>query len=209
MCAQSEKLLLVCEATRGDRNALILLLTQSRARLCERIARKIPAHMQSSIAADDVVQEAHVEVFRRIQRFKPESVESFDRWLVTIALRRLHSNIRKIRAVKRGGDRWAVPTNRRIDDSSVALFEFLAASNKTPSRVVARGDALQAMQVAMKQLPDDYHRALWLVHIEGRSVRDAARQMDRSERAVHGLCRRGLKQLKDFLGSRSDHLTSG
>lgn len=209
VCTPKEKLQRVREAARGNKHALILLLTQSRVRLCARITRRIPAHMQSAIAADDIVQEAHVEVFRRIRGFEPASEESFDRWMTTIALRRLRSNIRNIRAVKRGGDRWAVPTNRSIDDSSMALFDCLAASSKTPSRIVSRQDAVQAMQGAMKLLPDDYRQALWLVHIEGRSVKEAGQQMGRSERAIHGLCRRGLEQLQSNLGNRSDFLTSG
>lgn len=155
------------------------------------------------------MQEAHIEAFRRIRGFEPQSEDSFDRWLIIIALRRLRSGIRKIRAVKRGGDRRAVKTNRRIDDSTVALFECLAASSKTPSRVTARQDAVQAMQGARQRLPEDHRQALWLVDIEERSAQDAAQQIGRSERAVQGLCWRALEQLQCILGSRSRFLASG
>ena len=39
-------------------------------------------------------------------------------------------------------------------------------------------------------------------------VKNAAAEMGKSERAVHGLCRRGMSLLRDRLGSATRFLTS-
>ena len=56
----------------------------------------------------------------------------------------------------------------------------------------------------MKSLPAHYEQALRLVHIEGRSVREVAEAMDRTERAIHGLCRRGLQMMREQLESTTN-----
>ena len=53
-----------------------------------------------------------------------------------------------------------------------------------------------------------YRKALRLVHIEGRSVAYAAQQMGRTERAIHGLCRRGLKLMQQCMAGASNYFSS-
>lgn len=90
----------------------------------------------------------------------------------------------------------------------MALFHNLAGPTKTPSRLVARSEAIVAVNHALANLPKHYHEAIQLVHIEGRSARDAGERMGRTERAIHGLCRRGLKLLEKELQSASRFLSS-
>ena len=80
---------LVERASAGDEVALTLLLTRSRAGLCRYVAGKTAEHLQARIPADDIVQEAHAEVFRRIVTFENRGPGSFDRWVATIAIRYL------------------------------------------------------------------------------------------------------------------------
>ena len=88
-----------------------------------------------------------------------------------------------------------------------ALLDTLAGPTQTPSRNVARGEAIDAVEDALDQLPDHYRQAVWLVHIAGRPVREAALAMGRTDRAIHGLCRQGLKAMRDYLGSESRFLS--
>lgn len=199
---------LVSDAIRGDVGALSALLTDSRDRLVAFIRQKIPAEAGRGLSADDVVQEAHGEVFRRITGFEPRGSGSFDRWVRAIALRRLQSQLRRHGAAKRGGGlrRWSEVGH--FEDSAIALFEQLAGPQKSPSRCVARGEAARAVHDAIKALPDDYQRAVWLVHIEGRGAAGAAVEMGRTQRAVHGLCRRGLERLRRALGDPNRFFSS-
>lgn len=90
-----------------------------------------------------------------------------------------------------------------MDDSTIALLDMLAGPGRTPSRSVARIEAIDAVQSALSAIPDNYRQAIGLVHLEGRPIREVAEIIGCTERAVQGLCRRGLKQMEAHLRSAS------
>ena len=148
--ADEAHLAMVHRAVRGDATALKLLLTKSRTQLRDRMAGRMPRDLRSVLDVDDIVQETHVEIFRRIGSFKPQNNGSFDRWVTTIALSRLRNAIKKYRAAKRGGrHRAASLVSRNMEDSALALLDNLADPGQTPSRCVARTEAVEAVQNAL------------------------------------------------------------
>jgi RNA polymerase sigma factor (sigma-70 family) len=90
----------------------------------------------------------------------------------------------------------------------VALLDLLAAPGRTPSQSVARHEAIDAVQSALADLPEDYRQAVRLVHLEGCSIAAAARNMQRTERAVENLCYKARLRMREFLGSRSRFLSA-
>jgi len=200
---------LIPRAVTGDEVALKVLLTRTRLSLCEYVAGRIPKRLQSVVDPDDVVQAVHVRVFQRVADLRSDRPEAFHRWVKTIALRQLRNTIKHYRAIKRGGQHTVIgQPAKKLEDSTVALFETLVASGRTPSRSVARHEAIHAVQDALSRLPNHHAQAVRLVHLEGLSVREAAERMNRTERAIHGLCRRGLKELQRRLGHASRFLSS-
>lgn len=200
---------LVSRAVAGDPVALKTLLTVVHAPLCRYISLRIPLDLGRVIDAEDIVQEAHIEVFRRIHQFEVRGPGSFFRWVAVIALNRLRNALSRHRTAKRGGGRAGLDRARRsIEDSSVVFLDTLAGKGHTPSRSVARGEAVQAVETAMADLPEPYREALRLVHIEGRSVAYAAEQMGRTERSIQGLCRRGLKLMQQCMAGASNYFSS-
>src|ERR1043166_4929975 len=112
---------LLRQAVAGDAPALKLLLTNYHDRIRVPVASKVPATLRGSIDADDILQEAYVEVFRRIGTFEQRGPDSFARWIMTIALSKLRNAIRRRRAAKRGGERnTAAAVARANEDSMVA-----------------------------------------------------------------------------------------
>ncbi len=209
MCNNERECALIERAVDGDTVALQLLLANSRDSVCQYIAGKVPTALAQHVDADDIVQEAHIEVFRRIDGFVPGGPDSFRRWVSVIALSRLRNAIRYHGAVKRGGGENVVQaTARSRSDSTIALLDLLAGPGRTPSRSVARAEAVHAVETALAQLPEQYEQAVRLVHLEGCPVKDAARHLGKTERAVHGLCRRGLDQLRNQLESATNYLSS-
>ena len=197
------------QAVAGDEGALTLLLAELDERLCARVQRKIPSALRSRFGAEDIVQETHREVFRHIRTFEPRGPDAFERWVSTIAVRKLRDVIKGQRRAKRGGGRTAAsPAGPNVDDSMIGLLDVLAGPGRTPSRCVARVEALRAVQSALDLLPEHYRQAILLVRIEGRPVAEVAAEMGRTERAVHGLTRRGLELLRDRLGDSSAYLSS-
>lgn len=192
-------------AAEGDAVALTLYLKETRAALRERLALRIPREARPAIDADDLVQETHVAVFRGIAGFRPRGPGALDRWIATIAVHKLRDARKHQRAARRGGGR------ARIDlhgvgptESTVMLLEGLAHDTHTPSRSVARREAETRIQEALARLPHDQREALTLVYLRGMTAAAAAERMKRTERGIHGLCRRGLKALRDAIVATCD-----
>ena len=200
---------LIQQAIAGESSALKLLLLDAHAGLSSYVARRVPADLRSTLDAEDVMQEAYAQVFRHVREFEPRGPASFQRWVLTIAVRKLRNAISRERAAKRGGGaRVAAAVLGRHEDSCVALLDLLVAPGRTPSRCIARQEAVRAVETALAGLPEHYRQAVGLIHLQGWSVARAAAEMGRTQRAVHGLCRRGLKLLRARLGSVSEYLSS-
>lgn len=206
----SEDQSLVERAKAGDSVALKVLLTSTYARLQGLISQKVPPELCSMIDADDVIQDTHVEVFRRIGSFVPGKGDSFFRWAATIATNRVRSLLRHHRTAKRGGPGGgARPEGWSMEDSSVALLNLVATTSKTPSRSAVRREAAAVVQAALEELPSRHRDFIRSVYLEGSSVRGTAEQLGCTERAVHGLCRRGLKLLAVHLQDPLRAMDSG
>lgn len=204
-----DELAMVEAAVRGDAAALKVLLLNGHAQLCASIGRRIPGDLRGFIDPEDVTQETYTRVFQHIRQFRAIGPDAFSRWTATIALRRLRNLIQWQRAARRGGGRAAGTGAVNTEDSMLSLLDLVTASGPSPSQVVARRDAVDAMQSALAGIPDHYQRAVRLVYIDGRPVAEAAAEMGKTERAVHGLCRRALQLLHERMGSVSQFLSAG
>jgi RNA polymerase sigma-70 factor (ECF subfamily) len=89
----------------------------------------------------------------------------------------------------------------------VELVDLLSAREHSPSRSIARREAVRAVQVALAGLPEDYQRALRLRYFEGKSLEETARIMMRTTGAVRGLLDRAKEKLLAALGRASLYLS--
>lgn len=206
MNADAFKLSLIQKAIAGNLAALTALLAQADPWLRRRLERRLPTNLRAAVSVDDLLQETRLATFQNITQFVVQDSDSFDRWVGTIALRRLHNVIRAHRTLKRGGDARAVATVGS-EDSAVALLDLMTVSGDSPSRRAASAEAVAAVQAAMEQLPADYQQAVRLVYLEGCSAAEAAGQMGRTERAIHNLCYKAKLHLRGLLGSGSRYFS--
>jgi RNA polymerase sigma-70 factor, ECF subfamily len=199
--AQAE---LVERAVRGDRAALGDLLLAHLDGLERHVSAKLPDHIRSLVAPDDVVQEALVQAIRGIAGFQSRGPASFRNWLWSIADHEVRQTVERLGAQKRGGRRQHVPAATGQTSSFIDLFELVADSTAgTASGALAGQEAARAMQVGIAGLPDDQRRAVRLHFLEGRSLDDTAGALERSPGAVRGLLHRAKAGLRDALGHSS------
>lgn len=193
---------MIQDAVNGDESALERLLMRNRRQLMRVIERKIPAPLRSFVTVDDVLQEAYLTVFCKIETFVPRGPGSFFRWVATIAENRLVDVIKSEQAAKRGGGRVRArePVGCHAE-SAVGWLEMLAVHEKTPSLSIAGRETVEQLLEALGSLKDDYQEALRLRYIEGLPVAETAERMKRSEGAVCLLCHRALKRLQAILGT--------
>ena len=192
----------------GDRTALERLLLDHYAPLAAHVSRRLPPSIQSVVGVDDVVQQTYTEVFRSIEDFEHREDVTFLSWLIAIADNRLRDAIRALHRKKRGGDHRRL---RGIPDdkagSAADLVDVLAGRSHTASRSLARREAIQAIQVALAGLPEEYRRAIELRYFDGYTLEQNAALMDRSTGAVRGLLDRAKKRIRDALVRASLYLS--
>ena len=192
-------------AVRGDRPALQRLLLGCHDRLVGMLAERIPARLRRVVAAEDLLQEVYIEACRRIGDFQPRGGDSFHHWLAGIAHHRLINAIKLQQAAKRGGDKVQMEIHlRRPSGSVAALIDEFARYDRTPSQSASGHESEQAVKAALAGLREDYRQAIELRYVHGLPVKDVAAAMDRTDRAVHMLCYRGLRELRAVLGETSD-----
>ncbi|MGD2110335.1 MAG: sigma-70 family RNA polymerase sigma factor [Phycisphaerae bacterium] len=192
---------LVSQAVDGDRAAIQRLLTRLHTRLASSIEKKLPADLQGLLSADDVCQEAYVAVFQRIGNLNDRSPAAFRAWVRAVTERKLVDMIRALRAQKRGGGKRVAGQPADADLSSVVdLLDIVAQHEHTPSRSVRRREMVSGVHKALDGLKVDYRDALRMHYLEGLSVGEVAKRMERTPGAVVMLCNRALKQLAERIG---------
>jgi RNA polymerase sigma-70 factor, ECF subfamily len=200
---------LIVRAIDGDEVALKVVLTRTRRDLHDYVTKRIPRSCRHLFDADDIVQVAHMSIFQNIAQMRSTHAGSFHRWTRAIALNRLRNAINACRTAKRQApQRQPGDRVQSYEDSTIALFSRISISNETASKALARAEAISMMETAMAELPHHYRQALLLVHLEGFGVKETAIVLGRTDRAIHGLCRRALRQLEAHLGSVSKYLSS-
>ena len=141
---------------------------------------------RSITAAEDLASETWIGVARGLERFEGEESD-FQRWLFTIARRRLVDHIRK---VKRSPETTALA----VDPSG----------GGDPLESVLSGELGAAALAAIEQLPPAQAEAVRLRIIGDLDVGATAAAMGRSATAVRILCHRGLKALAEIMGSEGN-----
>jgi RNA polymerase sigma-70 factor, ECF subfamily len=161
---------------------------------------------KAQLEPEDVIQETYAAAWTNLPNAQFESFDAFLGWLRQIAENKLIDMHRAILADKRDVRRqtpsWGVKGGSYVD-----LLDQVSSPLSTPSRGAARSEALAVLMVRMQQLPQDYRQVIHWRLIDGLPVAEVARRLDRSEAAVHMLCHRALKQLRELMGAASDYLS--
>lgn len=189
-------------AVGGDRVALERLLLTHYSRLERHVAAQLPESAQSVISAEDILQEAFVQVFRDIHTFDVDGAVSLGAWLRAIVDHRLTDALRKLRAIKRGAGFHRMQ-NEPVRSSLGELTAQLMGDEERPSQLLARDEAVQAVQVRLAGLPDDQQEAIRLRYLNQQSLESVAEAMQRSPAAVRGLVHRAKASLREMLGRTS------
>jgi RNA polymerase sigma-70 factor (ECF subfamily) len=121
------------------------------------------------------------------------------RWLRRILGNNLRDEIRKFRSQARSVERER-SLDAALEASSLRIERWLASHESSPSQHAMRREGALWLADAMSQLPDDQRRAIELHHLQGLTLADTARLLDRTKGATAQLLFRGLRKLKDLLG---------
>jgi len=203
MCKSVECDNTIATAVRGDRRAMERLLLEHYDRLEMRIAAQLPQSLQSLVQVEDILQETFVQAIQSMSQCQATSAESFTAWLDTIANNRVLDTIRLFTSLKRGGGRKRVRRNSRLDSSLADAVNLLYDSGSTPGRKAECREVITRMNSAIDNLPTDQRDAIRLRYLQGVSVNETARMVDRSPNAIRGLLHRAKRRLREIMESSS------
>lgn len=137
-------------------------------------------------AAEDIVQEAFLSVWRSSARYRPER-GNLRSWLLSVVHNRAIDGLR----------RELVHQRRRADAEGIE--ERMAAPELTDAEAFRREEA-QTVRAAMEQLPADQLRVVELAYFGGFTHTQIADMLSMPLGTVKGRMRLALDKLRDGLG---------
>jgi RNA polymerase sigma-70 factor (ECF subfamily) len=159
---------------------------------------QLPANLRAKLGASDVVQQSLLEAHRAVEQLTALDEPARIAFLRKILANNLTDFVRHFDAGAYDVARER-PLEAVLHESSARLADWLALEQSSPSQQVVHQEQLLALAGALAQLPEDQRVAVEMKHLQGLTVAAVAEAMGRSETAVGGLLRRGLKRLREFL----------
>lgn len=189
MSVQEDSRHLVKRAKSGDREAFDTLIRRHRDHLEAVIRSRLGPRLQRELGADDVLQETLLRALQSIQRFEWKRNGSFFRWLSGIAVKVI----------------LEAASSRR---SRYLSLDFeVPARRSSSTKAIQREERFDRFEKAIQSLSPDHRKVLTMVRIDGLSVTEVARRMNRSPNAVSHLLLRALRKFREAFGeTESFHL---
>jgi RNA polymerase sigma-70 factor (ECF subfamily) len=197
----------IAKAVGGDSEAMQLLLIEHHDALHAKVRAHLGPSMKRHLDPDDVIQEAYARAFRAVTECSFENAVAFYAWLEGITMNTLRDEHRFLRRRKRDIGR-EVHGSAQAPESYEQFLARLSASDSTPSRKVAKAEAAAAVISSLARLTDDQRHVVQMRFLDGLSVAETAAALDKTEAAIHMLCHRALKALREVMHSMSRFLSS-
>ena len=197
---QTQKLLK--QASLGNAEALDDLFQRHRDRLARMVRLRLDRHLQGRVDQSDVLQEAHLEAWRRLGKYleDPDRMPFFLwlRFLTGQKIAELHR--RHVGAQRRDARREVRIQSSVPDPASVTLVQELISRRTAPSEAAARAELHAALLEALDGMDPMDRGVLTLRHFEQLTNAEAAAELGISEAASTKRHMRAVRKLKGLLG---------
>jgi RNA polymerase sigma-70 factor, ECF subfamily len=186
----------------GDTEAVGQLLDHFRAYLIVIAHRQLDDRLRGRMDPMDVVQTTFLEAHQDFSKFQGKEINTFLSWLRNI----LHNNIetahQKHLSARKRSAKLETSGKTQLGDNEVgSLIDILPSESSSPSQRVMRDEVAASLAECLLKLPETQAEAIRLRYLEGWSLKNIAERMEKSEMAVAGLLKRGLKSLRVDLAS--------
>ena len=189
----------------GSKDTLAALFLKYRDRLERMVDVRLDPRLLGRIDPADVVQEAYIEVARRIDGFLAAPAVSLFVWLRQITWQTLLDIHRRHLGQKRNAGQEISLHSRNQDRSTVCpLAQQLAGSLTSPSQAAMRNERMVLLQGAIGQMDAIDHEILALRHFEQLSNREVAEVLNLTKTAASNRYMRALKRLRECLDASSE-----
>lgn len=156
---------------------------------------KMNARLRAKVDPGDIVQETLLEAHRDFEKFRGKSDAELRAWLRIILSNNLVGAARYYSRKKRDGLR-ELPLSSGLVLSG---RQYRYRSNTDPSfpgSMLVQQERSEKLAAALRRLLADERTAIALKYLHNRSVAEIALDLGRTQDAVAGLLRRGMKKLR-------------
>lgn len=180
----------------GDRGALAELIGSYRPAVERFIDLRMDARLRARVGVSDVLQEADLEIARRIDDFLARGPMPFRTWVLKTA----HQQLLRLRRHHVEAERRTVGAEAPIaDNASVLLADRLAAVAPSPSQELGRAELAKSIRTALDALPELDREVIMLRTFEGLTNAEAAQVLDIESPAASKRYTRALLKLREAL----------
>jgi RNA polymerase sigma-70 factor (ECF subfamily) len=142
--------------------------------------------------AEDVAQEAILKAYKYLARFRQES--KFSTWLIQIAINEAKMKLRKARRHLYE----SLDCGQQTDDGDYIPSDF-ADWREIPSEALEQRELREALNSALKSLPEKYRTVLVLRDVQQMSIAETAKVLGISEENVKTRTSRARLQMRDLI----------
>jgi len=194
----------------GDESAKGELLDRFRPYLNVIAQRLLDERLQGRMDYADVVQTTFLEATRDFGQFRGDSVESLLAWLRNILRNNVSTAHQHHLAAQKRSARKETLIRGRSDSgvSSFGMAENLPSHTSSPSQRMMRDEAAVVLATCLDQIPETQRDAIRMRYLEGMALKEISDRMQKSEMAVAGLLKRGLRALREAMAIRQTGLSA-
>jgi len=162
---------------------------------------QLPSHLKAKLDPSDMVQQTLLKAHENRSQFQGQHEAEFAAWLRRILANTITDALRHF-----GGGKRDIGLERSLQaavaESSTRLEAMLHAETVSPSQCLQLHDDLLQLAEGLSHLPEDQRTVIEMHHLQGASVAEAAKQLDRTQASVAGLLRRGLKTVRGLFDDK-------
>jgi RNA polymerase sigma-70 factor (ECF subfamily) len=188
-------------AAGGDQEALRALLAQHHDRLKRMVHLRLSRRLAARVDDSDVLQEAYIEVARRLNEYVKEPSLPFFLWLrhmTGLKLAEVHR--RHLGTQLRDVDREVTLQRAGLPlVDSVSLAAQLLGTLTTPSQAAIKAETRQLVQEALNSMDPIDREVLALKHFEQLSTAEIAQVLGLSRAGAGSRYLRAIKRLREIL----------
>jgi RNA polymerase sigma-70 factor (ECF subfamily) len=192
---------LLRRAAKGDGAALRVLFSQHRERLKRMVHLRLSRRLSGRVDDSDVLQEAYLDVSRRLPEYVARPEMPFFLWLrhmTGLKLAEVHR--RHLGTQLRDADREVTLHRGGLPlADSVSLAAQLLGSLTTPSQAVIKAETRLLVQEALNAMDPIDREVLALKHFEQLSTAEIAEVLGLSKAGAGSRYLRAIKRLREIL----------
>jgi RNA polymerase sigma-70 factor, ECF subfamily len=171
--------------------------------------RYLDARLQARFDAADLVQVTFLEAHRDLPNFRGTDIASLLAWLRNMLRNNIASTHQAhLYSLKRNASLEVNFPATNTSSDPQPLVELVPSETTSPSQRVMRDEVAASLAISIDRLPETQAEAIRLRYLEGCTLREISERMQKTELAVAGLLKRGLRSLRDDLDVDTDSIAT-